>query len=103
MTNYQTISYEVADRIATITFNRPDQLNALSPDMIGELRHAYAAAEADDDVWIIVVTGKRPRLLRRRGRDARSPTTAVSSTTSRTCRRTRSGRHRRRERRPFAR
>ncbi len=58
MTNYQTISYEVDDRIATITLDRPDRLNALSPAMIGELRHAYAAAESDDAVWIIVVTGR---------------------------------------------
>ncbi len=52
-----TIGYEVADRVATITLNRPDQLNALSPAMIRELRRAYARAEADDDVWILVVTG----------------------------------------------
>jgi enoyl-CoA hydratase/carnithine racemase len=56
--NFVTIEYEVADRVATITFNRPDQLNALSPAMIGELRQAYAAAEADDDVWLTIVTGK---------------------------------------------
>ena len=55
--NYDTILYEVDDRIATITFNRPDQLNALSPHMIGELRAAYAAAEADESVWITIVTG----------------------------------------------
>ncbi|OAA27840.1 enoyl-CoA hydratase/carnithine racemase [Frankia sp. EI5c] len=54
---FDTIRYEVADRIATIIFDRPDQLNALSPAMIGELRQAYADAEADDDVWILVVTG----------------------------------------------
>ena len=54
---YEDITYEVADRTATITLNRPQQLNALSPHMIGELRHAYAAAEADDAVWTIVVTG----------------------------------------------
>lgn len=54
---FQTIRYEVEDRIATITFDRPDQLNALSPAMIRELRQAYADAEADDDVWITIVTG----------------------------------------------
>jgi enoyl-CoA hydratase/carnithine racemase len=54
---FQTIRYEVEDRIATITFDRPDRLNALSPAMIRELRQAYAAAETDNDVWITVVTG----------------------------------------------
>ena len=55
--NFETIRYEVEDRIATITFDRPDRLNALSPAMIRELRQAYADAEADDDVWITIVTG----------------------------------------------
>jgi enoyl-CoA hydratase/carnithine racemase len=54
---YETILYDVDDRVATITFNRPDQLNAISPTMAEELRHAYAAAEADPDVWTILVTG----------------------------------------------
>lgn len=54
---YETILYELSDRIATITFNRPDRLNAISPEMAHELRHAYAAAEADPDVWTLVVTG----------------------------------------------
>jgi enoyl-CoA hydratase/carnithine racemase len=54
---YQDIRYEVEDRTATITLDRPNQLNALSPHMIGELRHAYAAAEADAAVWTILVTG----------------------------------------------
>lgn len=57
MSTYETILYEVADKTAVITFNRPDQLNAISPLMARELRVAYAAAEADDDVWIIIVTG----------------------------------------------
>ena len=57
MTDFETILYEVDDRIATITFNRPDQLNAVSPQMVKELRTAYAAAEADESVWIIIVTG----------------------------------------------
>jgi enoyl-CoA hydratase/carnithine racemase len=55
--DFETIRYEVEDRIATITFDRPDQLNALSPAMVRELRKAYADAEADDEVWITIVTG----------------------------------------------
>jgi enoyl-CoA hydratase/carnithine racemase len=54
---FECILYEVEDRIAIITFNRPDRLNAVSPEMIRELRQAYATAEADNDVWIIIVTG----------------------------------------------
>lgn len=55
--DFDTIEYEVEDRTAVITLNRPDRLNALSPEMIAELREAYAAAEADDAVWTLVVTG----------------------------------------------
>jgi enoyl-CoA hydratase/carnithine racemase len=55
--SFESICYEVADRIATITFDRPDRLNALSPAMIGELREAYKQAEADPDVWLLLITG----------------------------------------------
>lgn len=55
--SYQTILYDVSERIATITFDRPDQLNAVSPQMVQELREAYAAAEADPEVWTLLVTG----------------------------------------------
>lgn len=55
---YESIRYEVQNRVATITFNRPNQLNAISPEMAQELRHAYAAAEADDQVWLLLVTGE---------------------------------------------
>ena len=54
---YETILYAVEDRTAVITFNRPDRLNAVNLTMGTELRDAYARAEADDDVWTIVVTG----------------------------------------------
>jgi enoyl-CoA hydratase/carnithine racemase len=52
---YQTILYEAEDRVATITFNRPERLNAVNLQMATELNHAYATAEGDDDVWTIVV------------------------------------------------
>jgi enoyl-CoA hydratase/carnithine racemase len=54
---YDTILYAVEDRTAVTTFNRPDRLNAVNLTMGTELRDAYARAEADDDVWTLVVTG----------------------------------------------
>ncbi|HKA13801.1 MAG TPA: enoyl-CoA hydratase-related protein [Myxococcota bacterium] len=54
---FETIRYEVEDRIATITLNRPDQLNAVSPLMVRELKRAYATIESDEAVWIAIVTG----------------------------------------------
>jgi enoyl-CoA hydratase/carnithine racemase len=54
---FETIQYDVADRVATITFDRPDKLNAITPLMIRELGVAYREAEADDDVWLLLITG----------------------------------------------
>jgi len=56
--SYETILYEVEDRIATITFNRPERLNAINQQMIKELNDAYARAERSDDVWTLIVTGR---------------------------------------------
>lgn len=55
--SYETILYEVSDAVATVTLNRPDALNAVNRMMTGELAHAYGRAEADPDIWTIVVTG----------------------------------------------
>ncbi|WP_019927233.1 enoyl-CoA hydratase/isomerase family protein [Nocardia sp. BMG111209] len=55
--SFDTIGYEVDRHTATITLNRPEALNALSPHMIGELRAAYHEAEHDDRVWLLIVTG----------------------------------------------
>ncbi len=54
--SYDTITYEVDGHTATITLNRPEALNALSPYMITELRAAYDDAENDDDIWLLIVT-----------------------------------------------
>ena len=54
---YETIKYEVADRILTITLNRPDKLNAFNPTMQKELIDAFDRADQDDDVRAIIVTG----------------------------------------------
>jgi enoyl-CoA hydratase/carnithine racemase len=55
--SYQEILYSVADRVATITLNRPDKLNAWTAVMEQEVRRAVYEAEADEDVRVIVLTG----------------------------------------------
>jgi enoyl-CoA hydratase/carnithine racemase len=55
--DFETIRYEVADRVLTITLNRPDRLNAWTPTMQEELIEALDRADADDDVRAIVFTG----------------------------------------------
>ena len=54
---YETIRYEVAERILTLTLNRPDKLNAFTAKMMSELIDAFDRADADDEVRAIVVTG----------------------------------------------
>ncbi len=55
--SYEQISYDVTDQIATITLNRPDKLNAWTAQMGDEVRNAMFAAEASDDVRVVILTG----------------------------------------------
>lgn len=55
--NLETVLYEVTDGVALITLNRPDALNAWTPQLSDELSVAMGAADADDDVRAVVVTG----------------------------------------------
>ena len=55
--SYQQILYEVRDRIATVTLNRPEQLNAWTDVMAEEVYQATHAAAADDKVRVIILTG----------------------------------------------
>ena len=48
---------EREERIATVTLNRPDALNALSPELLGELAEAVEAASTDAKVRCIIITG----------------------------------------------
>ena len=55
--SYEQITAEVADGVLTITLNRPDRLTAWTPTMGQELMAAFDAADADDAVRAIIVTG----------------------------------------------
>lgn len=54
---YNTIQYDVRDRVLTITLHRPEQLNAFTVEMANELEDAFTLASDDDAVGAIVVTG----------------------------------------------
>lgn len=55
--DYENIIYEVSDRIATITLNRPDAYNATTDELYQELQHALGVIAADQDVGCVIITG----------------------------------------------
>ncbi len=55
---YETIDFEVKDRIATITLDRPDRLNAFTVRMGDEIADALWRCDADDDVRVVILTGR---------------------------------------------
>lgn len=57
MSTYSEITYEVADNVATITLSRPDRLNAFTTTMCREIVAAFDAADADDQVRVVLLTG----------------------------------------------
>ncbi|HEV8471728.1 MAG TPA: crotonase/enoyl-CoA hydratase family protein [Methylomirabilota bacterium] len=54
---FETLRYDVADPVATITLNRPDRLNAVNATVIRELVEAFDRADTDDGVRAVIVTG----------------------------------------------
>src|SRR5262249_22704219 len=54
---YKCLLYDVRDRIATLTLNRPERLNALGDSLREELYEAVTKSAADPDVGVMVITG----------------------------------------------
>jgi enoyl-CoA hydratase/carnithine racemase len=57
MPEFETIRFEVSDRVATITLNRPDRLNAMNQTLKDELRESWRLVKNDPDVWVAILTG----------------------------------------------
>ncbi len=57
MADYTEILYDVDEHIATITLHRPEKLNAFTGTMMNEMIAAFDAADADDDVRAVIITG----------------------------------------------
>ncbi len=56
--SYKTIKVEISDAVATLTFNRPKILNALSPEVLGEFHAAVTDIQRREDVRVLVLTGE---------------------------------------------
>src|SRR5580700_1793844 len=59
--DYETLLYDVADEIATVTLNRPAKMNAYTTAMGAEITDAMLRADADDSVRVIIITGAGDR------------------------------------------
>lgn len=57
---FETVLYTVSDHVAVVTLNRPDRRNALNRRAYAELGSAFKAAQADEEVRVVVVTGADP-------------------------------------------
>jgi E-phenylitaconyl-CoA hydratase len=61
MPDFSSIIYEKKGRIAVITINRPDRMNAVDPQTSQELRDAWTAFRDDNELWVAVFTGAGER------------------------------------------
>jgi enoyl-CoA hydratase len=60
--DFETLNYESADGIATVTLDQPDTRNALSNELLGELISAFEAARDDGDVRCVVLTASHDKV-----------------------------------------
>ncbi len=61
--SYETVSYSVADRVATVAMNRPEARNALSDQLLDDLIAALTAARDDDAVRCVVLTSTHEKVF----------------------------------------
>src|SRR5262249_28025016 len=57
MAEEKTVLFDVTDRVATITLNRPERKNAMNQQLKDELRACWQRVKADPDIWVAILTG----------------------------------------------
>ncbi|HKP90982.1 MAG TPA: enoyl-CoA hydratase-related protein [Thermoleophilaceae bacterium] len=55
--DYENLTYEQDEHVVTLTYDRPDQHNAISREMAAELHHAWRRFRDDDSAFVLVITG----------------------------------------------
>ena len=58
MEEIKFVNYQVANRVATITLNRPEKRNALNATVVTELKHAFSKAAEDNEAKVIVLAAE---------------------------------------------
>ena len=58
MTDFNTIKYETRGRVAVVSLNRPDSLNALNAEVMGEIANLFAQIDRDKSIAVTVLTGE---------------------------------------------
>ena len=59
--NQTVTTFEVRDHVARISLNRPEAMNSMNPELRWELSQHWDEVEANDDIWVAVVTGAGER------------------------------------------
>jgi E-phenylitaconyl-CoA hydratase len=59
--DYENILFERRDRIAVVTINRPDRMNAINPQTSAELHDAWSRFRDDPELWVAILTGAGDR------------------------------------------
>ena len=60
---YRTIKLEKCDKIAVLTLDRPEKMNALSAELLDEFTSALDEIETDHDIRVLIVTGSGRAIL----------------------------------------
>ena len=55
--DYETLRYEQDDHVTVLTYDRPEQHNAVTREMNAELHHAWQRFRDDDEAFVLVITG----------------------------------------------
>jgi enoyl-CoA hydratase len=54
---YNAIQFDLSDRIATITFSRPDRLNAINEEMRDDFSRLFTELQTNEDIGVVIFTG----------------------------------------------
>jgi enoyl-CoA hydratase/carnithine racemase len=55
--SYKAITFDLTSRIATVTLNRPDRLNAINEDMRDDFMRLFTELQTNDDIGVLILTG----------------------------------------------
>jgi len=55
--DYKALTFELSDRIATVTLNRPERLNAINEDMREDFNRLFSELQTNDQIGVVIITG----------------------------------------------